>query len=35
MIALGAKVINNSSLSSAETSARLLEEIQRLMNAPK
>jgi cytidylate kinase len=35
MIALGAKVINNSSMTSAETSARLLEEIHRLMNAPK
>jgi len=35
MIALGAKVINNSSMTSAETSARLLEEIYRLMNAPK
>jgi cytidylate kinase len=35
MIALGAKVINNSSLTSAETSDLLLKEIHRLMNAPK
>jgi cytidylate kinase len=35
MIALGAKVINNSSMTSAETSSLLLEEIRRLMNAPK
>lgn len=35
MIALGAKVINNSSLTSAQTSALLLEEIRKLMAASK
>ena len=35
MIALGAKVINNSSMTSAQTSGWLLEEIRKLMTAPK
>ena len=35
MIALGAKVINNSSMTSAQTSGWLLEEIRKIMSAPK
>ena len=35
MIALGAKVINNSNLTSEETSRLLLEEIHRLMKSPR
>lgn len=35
MVALGAKVINNSKLSAAETSSLLLEEIRRLMHQSK
>jgi cytidylate kinase len=35
MIALGAKVLNNSSMTSAETSAWLLAEIRKLMSAEK
>ena len=35
MIALGAKVINNSNMTSAETSGLLLAEIRRMMNQPK
>jgi cytidylate kinase len=35
MIALGAKVINNSTMTSEQTSARLLEEIRKMMPAVK
>ena len=35
MIALGAKVLNNSSMTSAETSAWLLAEIRKIMSAEK
>jgi cytidylate kinase len=35
MIALGAKVINNSAMTSEQTSARLLEEIRKMMPAAK
>ena len=35
MIALGAKVINNSNMTSEQTSRLLLEEIRRLMAANK
>jgi hypothetical protein len=35
MIALGAKVINNSALTSEQTSQLLLEEIRKLMPATK
>ena len=35
MIALGAKVINNSNLTSEQTSGWLLEEIRKIMSAPR
>jgi len=35
MIALGAKVLNNSNMTSAETSAWLLAEIRKLMSLEK
>jgi hypothetical protein len=35
MIALGAKVLDNSKMTSAETSGWLLQEIRKLMSPPK